>query len=751
MFARLGACIGRHPYRWIIGWGAFIVLLGICAPPSGELVHSEPDTLLPYDAPNNRAFAFLLKTFPNAAARSQIIVMCHRASGLTGDDRKFFKGLADKIVEANKRQIAKSEEKYAWQISSPDLQPFLAGKLISQDKQVGLILVNLPVNFVTARAKQAVEAVERLGREDRPEGLIVELTGSAGVGRDYSVMAKRALDRTMLATVIAVMIILAVVYRAPLGAAVPLLSIGLSVYGAFQVLSLLSQAGWAVSSLEKMFTVVLLFGAGTDYVLFWIARYREELLAKVDRVTAVSRSMGSVGPAIVASASTIIFGLAMMIAADFVLSHNAGKVLGIVLFLALCASLTLAPALAVIMGNRLFWPGRMTAQAVIGQKRLWPYLAAVVVRRPVFVLIGGLAAMAVPIWTATHMHFRYDTIAELPPGCGSSRGADLAQGHFPPGEAFATTLVVKHPGLTDAKTARKLSQRLTTELAAVDGVTDVRSLTEPLGMESHVRDQGRMLQLLAKDRVAAEYLTADPPAMLLEFVTKYQPFVEGAFDTVTRAQDRAAEVAGAALGSPVEILACGLTPYMIDIRRYSTDDHKRVTVLVVAVILVIVLILIRDLPLTIFMLAATLITYLATLGVSEWVFVGLLGQDGVDWKAKLFLFVIIVAVGQDYNIFLVSRLFQESKRFSYAEATERTIVRTGSIISSCGIIMAATLGSLMASGLKLMEQLGFAMSAGILIDTFLVRPLLLPAFYLIWSRLRRWWRRSKPRSTTPTP
>ncbi len=731
MFARFGAFIARHPVPWVIGWFVLTGVLVAVAPPHERLLRSEPDSLLPYDAPNNRAFDFLLKAFPDSASRSQIITVCYRAPRLTKEDRAFMRELAHRIVEANEEQIAEHGEQYAWQIRSPDLQPFLANKLISRDKQVGLILVNLPTNFVTMRANLAVETVERFGRAMKPEGLVFEVTGSAGVGRDYVRGARRALDRTMWVTVVAVMIILAVVYRAPLAALVPLLSIGLSVIGAFQVLGLLATIGWPVSSIEKMFTVVLLFGAGTDYALFWISRYREERLGDTDYVEACARAMGSVGPAIVASASTIILGLAMMMAADFVLSHNAGKVLGIVLALALAASLTLVPALVVLSGDRLFWPSQVTARGVIGQRNLWPRLGRLVVTRPGTVLLATFAVMAVPIWTALHMHFRYDTIAELPDGASSERGAHMAEEHFPPGEAYATTLVVHHPSLVDGSAARKLSARLTADLLAIEGVTDVRGLTEPLGVHETVRDLGRLLRLAARDRVTQEYLSLEPPAMRLEFVTRYEPFVDEAMALVSTAKQRATALSQEMLGEDAEVYACGLTPYMIDIRDYSSADHKRVSVLVVGVILLIVVALIRDLPLSIFMLTATLTTYLATLGITEWVFVGLLGQEGVDWKAKLFLFVIIVAVGQDYNIFLASRLFQESESFDRREATERAVVRTGSIISSCGVIMAATLGSLMASGLKLMEQLGFAMSAGILIDTFLVRPLLIPSFHLI--------------------
>lgn len=736
MFGFLGTTVARHPYRWILGWIVFTALLRVCAPPPGELIHSEPDTLLPPNAPNNRAFDFLTAAFPQSAARSQIIIVFHRAAGLTTGDRGHMKTVADRIVEANKLQTAADGDKYTWRIRSPDLQPHLRSKLISSDNKVGLIVVNLPVNFVTMRAKNAVDLIDGFGREDQPAGLDIEVTGSAGLGRDYSVRAKAALERTMWVTVIAVMLILAIIYRAPLAALVPLTSIGLSVFGAFQVLSVLAQAGWAVSSIEKMFTVVLLFGAGTDYALFWISRYREERMANIDVETAAARTMKSVGPAIVASAGTVICGLAMMVFADFVLSHNAGKVLGLVLGLALAASLTLAPAMAIVMGEKLFWPGRITGRGVIGQRQLWPRLAAVVSRRPGAVLVVGLAAMVAPIWTAVNMDFRYDTIADLPDGCGSTRAAAMAREHFPPGEAFVTSLIVQSAGPIDPKSADMLSRKLTAGLARIKGVADVRSLTDPLGLDKKLRQQGRLFRLIAADRVAAEYLTENPAAMRFEFVTEFQPFVDEAFQAAYTARAVAEEISESTLGSGTGILLCGLTPYMIDIRDYSSADHKRVTVLVVAVILLIVLALVRDIPLALFMLTATLLTYLVTLGLCEWVFVGLLGQDGVDWKAKLFLFVIIVAVGQDYNIFLVSRLFQETAHFSHREATERAVGRTGSIISSCGVIMAATLGSLMASGLRLMEQLGFAMSLGILIDTFLVRPLLIPAFHLV---LRRIW------------
>jgi RND superfamily putative drug exporter len=180
----------------------------------------------------------------------------------------------------------------------------------------------------------------------------------------------------------------------------------------------------------------------------------------------------------------------------------------------------------------------------------------------------------------------------------------------------------------------------------------------------------------------------------------------------------------------------GPTPYILAVRDISSRDQMLIRILASVVIASIVFTLIRDLPLTVFMLVATWLTYGATIALAQLFFVHVMGENGLDWKVQLIVFVIIVAVGQDYNIFLVSRLFQEPRDLPDAEAARRAIVHTGSVISNCGLIMAATLGSLWAGRLGLLRQVGFALALGILLDTFFVRPLLLPSFFLATHRRR---------------
>jgi len=155
---------------------------------------------------------------------------------------------------------------------------------------------------------------------------------------------------------------------------------------------------------------------------------------------------------------------------------------------------------------------------------------------------------------------------------------------------------------------------------------------------------------------------------------------------------------------------------------------------VLGVIFIIVMILLRDIYLTIFMIGAIVLSYLATLGISSWVFINYLGMEGLDWKVEMFLFVVMAAVGVDYSIFLASRLGQEARSHPPREAVRRAVAFTGPVISSCGLIMAATLGSLMAGRIELLRELGFAMGLGMLVDTFVVRPLLLPSFAALFKR-----------------
>ncbi len=755
MFRMLAQLVCRAPWICILLWIGMAVLTGLLAPDKDQLHLSEPASLLPPDSPLNTAMRFYAEAFPDQAARSRVVLVFERPTGITPDDRNFLKTLAQRLQREGRTGTE------PWRVWSAETNPELGLRLNSADGQASMIVVGLDVNYITKRAAAVVEQVEKLARSELPLDLSLEVTGSAGIGREHNTRAQAALKRTTKVTITAVLIILALVYRSPLGALVPLVSIGISVFIAFRVLDFLALAGWSISEAERTFTVVLLFGAGTDYALFWISRYREELSGGRSRVGSAVDAMVRVGPAILASAGTTILGLTMLIWADMVIIHNSGKVLGIVLLIALLAAITLTPAVTILMGNAFFWPGSPASSFSVGQRHVWPKLAKDVVRRPYVVFFGGLFLIGLPAIRSANLAPKYDSFGEVPKGSSAERGLALAKAHFSEDELFSTRFLIESADFgSDARRARSASDELAARIAAVDGVSDVWHLGAPAGG----RRGGELATLLnslpggwARDQVAGHYFAEQKNVLQLEVMQQHPPLSPEAvavFKAVQNTIDEwarqtlpmhigtgsgalpmhigtSARAGKEARGPLWSIHAVGLTPYIEDVKNLADADWARVIWLVIGVIWLIVVAVIRRVRLAIFMLVATLITYAAALGLTGWLFVDILGRSGVDYKVRILLFVVIVAVGQDYNIFLVTRMLEEIKSFDLNEAITRSVILTGPIISSCGLIMAATLGSLSSTGIDLTEQLGFACAVGILLDTFLVRPLLIPSFYLI--------------------
>ncbi|UCD28146.1 MAG: MMPL family transporter [Planctomycetota bacterium] len=727
MFTALGKLIGRWPWFFVGVWGIVLASGVVWALLASDTPPADIGSFLPYDSLHNQAVRLIQQAFPKMAARSQIVVIAERPTALTDDDFTWLHMLSQAAGRATEGRTL-----------SPAVD-FLKPRLLSQDKQSAMMVVNLSSNFISPKSIEAVKAVERMITADpAPADLTVEITGTAGIGRDYADATEQALHNTTWVTIFAVLIILIVIYRSPIGALVPLVSIGASVYLAFVLLALLSRAGWEISNMDRVFAVVLLFGAGVDYALFWISRYRETLHENVDFIPAAQSATRHSGPAIMASAGTTICGLTTMLATDLVPTQNAGKVLAAVLIVALLAALTLSPALARGLRRGLLWPLRPQAQPSIGQRYFWPLLADRVTRRPGTVMLAGTILLAVLALLSLRINFRFDSLSELPEGSSSQRGYEIARRHFSKGQLYSNTLLLKFDRQSASSDELEIIGRaLTKSIADVNGVYDVYSLDAPLGQAKGKRSAviGSILSLMSHEFYQAKTM----PILRFEILIDHLPFSFEAMDIIEKVRTIANETTNQLLptGQKADVFLAGPTPYVIAVRKVAGKDQLRVMVLATTVIALIVLVLIRDLPLTVFMLLATWLTYGATLTLSQFFFVEVLNEPGLDLKVRLIVFVIVVAVGQDYNIFLVTRLLEEPAEISDAQAARRAIVSTGSVISSCGLIMAATLGSLWAGGLLLLQQVGFALALGILIDTFFVRPLLIPSFYLATGRRRK--------------
>ncbi|MGQ9650452.1 MAG: MMPL family transporter [Phycisphaerae bacterium] len=734
MFTRLGQLIARRPATLITLWALVIggsVLWAFRADPPPP---PKTDSLLPGDCAYNQAVELIHREFPALSARSRVVIVGYRDTGLEAADLAWL-GVAAR--QAAKAAASVTGQESSERVLSPDV-PYLKPRLVSPDGQAAMALVNLPNNFISPITARAVNAIdEALGRMQRPGGLTVEITDSAVGGRDYALKAEEALDRTTLVTIVVVLTILTLVYRSPVGVVVPLVSIGVSVFLAFVVLAALAKWAWDVSDMERIFAVVLIFGAGVDYALFWISRYRESLQTKIEYGPAAVLATRFAGPAILAGAATTICGLSTLVLTDLGPTHSAGKVLAIVLTIGLLAALTLAPPLCRALGGVFFWPVGASGGSSIGQRHLWPRLAEIVARKPVLCLLVGTLLLGLPALYSLRLPARFDSLSELPPDSPSARGFELMSRHFKKSQLYAGALMIEFEHPLASTDARQLSESISGRIARMSGVDDVYSLGAPLGRKHKAGMPPQLANLLSQ--LAAEfYVSKSSKVVRLEILIDHLPFSPEAMNIVEQAmavsRDEADRLAGRY--GKVEILGSGLTAYVLSVRDVVQADQRRVMFLATLVIGLIVLGLIRHLRLTMFMLLATWLTFGATVTLSDLFFTQVMGTYGLDWKVRLIVFVIVVAVGQDYNIFLAARLFQELSEAGPAEAARRAIVSTGAVISNCGLIMAATLGSLWAGKLTLLQQAGFGLALGVLIDTFFVRPILIPSFFLIVMRSR---------------
>jgi len=685
--------------------------------------------------------------------------------------------------------------------------------LTSRDRAVRLVVLQLSNEFMATANIGIVEGIEaELSpvREHWPyrtkPGLAIVRAGSAAVGADLLRSAADGIRNTELFSIVLVVIILVLVYRSPLLVLVPVVTILAAFVTATSVVALLTQLsvlpgfGWwtlKVFSTTRIFIVVILFGAGTDYCLFLISRYKEELASGRPHGEAASVALTRVGDALAASAFTTILGLGMLFFAEFGKFRYSGPVIALCLAITLLACVTLTPAIMRGLGPMLFWPWgvgrRETAERQgsggAGSPRrrqatslpFWHWLARGVVTRPGTTLIFAVAIMlpaaGYGLWRGTVVS--YDFFSNLPADSPSRAGVEALKRHFPIGERGSLTVLV-HRGAAAFEGAegrdqiRQLSDRL-----QVQGVRAVRSAEDPLGdFERGERpgvasERARRARILrAHPRTKAVFVAQTPElsgnVARFELILECDPFSFEALAVVHRGETSLRDLFAAphSFWHGARFAVAGTTAAIRDLRDVTRRDYVRIQTLVVLSVFVVLLVILRRPVICAFMMLSVVFSYYVAIGVTALLFSWRYGYayEGLDWKVPLFLFVILVAIGQDYNVYLATRVLEEQARIGPFAGLRRALVRTGGIITSCGVIMAGTFIAMTsgtwraflpdslfreaASGPQRgIVELGFALALGVLLDTFVVRPVLLPCFLALFFR----WQarvRSRPKRRT---
>jgi RND superfamily putative drug exporter len=623
------------------------------------------------------------------------IVAYHRAGGLTEVDEQRIQAdarslcdsrpIADLKMVVTPYGIACGE---AADTAAPETPP----PTVSTDNSTALV----SVDTTSENTADVVEDVATLRRvlPDR-DGLQTIVTGEGGFTADAS-EAFEGIDQTLLAiTLVLVLVILLATYRSPRVAVVPVLVVCLAyLIAAGAVYGLVKATGLQVTGQATAILIVLMFGAGTDYCLLIVSRYREELRSGGSPESAMTRATARTGPAILSAGGTVFAAMLVLWLADYRATRTMGPVLALGIAVMVVAGLTLLPALLAAIA-----PGGLRPAH---HGTIWERVGRLVRERPAAVTAIVVAVLVAGALGNLEGRGSLDFAENFRDPPESVDGLELVKREFGPGRAAPMNLVVA-------------GSRSAQVIAALDNARDVEETT----MVGLSRDQ-RLI--------------------LVDVTLAADPFSDRAIDALPRLRGT---VRGVAAGETA--LLGGVTAETYDARKAQRADAALIAPLTLLLILLIVAALVRAIVAPLYLVGTVVLSYAFALGASSLIFTHVLGQGDSDPALPLFAFIFLVALGVDYNIFLIGRIREEHARLEARDAVIAGLTRTGAVITSAGLILAGTFATLTALEIESLVQVGFTITFGLLVDAFIVRVFLVPGIAVLLGE-RSWWPRRNLRS-----
>ncbi|MDG6103076.1 MMPL family transporter [Dactylosporangium aurantiacum] len=683
-----GAISGRRiKYVFVIFWLAVAALAGPLAGKLTDVERNDTKSWLPGGAESVQVID-VQSSFASPDTIPAIVVY-ERTSGLTAADETKLR--ADAAAFGN----------------LAELDGTVTGPIPTKDGQAAQIIV--PVNLGADGWSKAGALVDRLRATATAgaDGLAVHVAGPAGTAADSSKAFEGIDSSLLLGTIAVVVVILLITYRSPLLWLLPVISSGVALIAAQAVIYLLAKyADLVVNAQSAGILTVLVFGAGTDYALLLIARYREELRRHEDRHEAMAEALHRSGPAIIASAATVVLGMLCLFFAETNSTKGLGPVAAIGIAVGLAVMLTLLPVLLTICGRWIFWPLRpKVGSAEPTATGLWARVGDRIARRPRGVWIVTALVLAVATIGVVQLDATGLTNKESFRNTQDSIVGEEVLARHGAGGAGSPVVVISTAAAAAATKAA---------FAGVPGI-DPASISEPA----------------VKGDVA--YVTGDLVA---------QPDSQAAYDTVDRVRAAVHAVPGAAAK------VGGTTAINLDVQRAAKHDRDLIIPIVLAVVLLILILLLRSVLAPVILIATVVLSFGAALGVSALVFRHVFGFGGADTSLPLFVFVFLVALGIDYNIFLMTRVREEAVKHGTRRAALIGLSATGGVITSAGLVLAGTFAVLATLPLTAFAEIGFAVAFGVLLDTIIVRSVLVTALNLDVGE-RMWWPSGLGRATSP--
>jgi RND superfamily putative drug exporter len=667
MSSLLSAASGRTA-KWVIASIWFVAMFATFAldlpAKFTDAEQNESTSFLPGDAESTKALAVTERL--QGGELAPLVIVYRREGGLTGADRR---RIAADRAELNELRLRATS-------------PF--GKaVVSQDGTSAIMQAQITGDGEAETILDPVDAVrERVS--DPGGGLEAKVTGPAGYAADQIKVFEGINGSLLGAGLLLVLVLLALIYRSPLFLWIPLLAIVFAELATRALGYGLTEAGVTVNGQSSAILSILVLGVGTDYALLLVARYREELRNHEDKHEAMALALRTAGPAIFASGMTVIAALLCLTLADVNGTSGLGPIGALGIAVAMLAMLTLLPAWLVIWGRRAFWPRvpRFGTEGIDETHGAWRRIGERVARSPRRVWVGAVALLLVLSLGLLNFDDGLTSGNGFRDDVEAVAGQELLAKGFPSGANAPTDVIVRDPARVDAVRAA---------VAGVPGVDDVRPVQR------------------------------DAEGVLLAAVLEPEPFSTEAFELVPDIRAAAKRAGGP------QTLVGGGTAVEYDLRVASARDNRVIVPIALVVVLLILIALLRAVVAPVMLIVTVILSFAAALGVGAIVFDVIFGFPGSDPSLPLFAFIFLVALGIDYNIFLMARVREETRRHGTREGMLRGLAVTGAVITSAGIVLAGVFAVLGILPLVFLTEIGFVVAFGVLLDTFLVRSVLVPA------------------------
>ena len=682
--------------KWVVmaGWVVLLVVMAPLAAKVRDVTSDDFASFLPPNAESTQVQKLLKQQFPSGETSTGLIVY-RRAGGLTAADKA--------KIRADARGVAR-----AIPVKGPPVVPFTPrapANLVSPKGDAAYTVLTIPQDFQKTAdwGKQSRDVVAR----GTPPGLETYVTGDLGLSADFEEVFGDLDVKLLVVTVLLVLVLLGAIYRSPLIAVTPIVIVFVASLVANGFIYLYAKATGDVNSNATTILVVLMFGVGTDYCLLLTSRYREELHRVSDKHQAMERALRRAGPALLASGCTVIAAMLVLLLSEAGSTKGLGPVSAIGVGSVLLAGLTLLPALLTWYGRRGFWPRRKTVECrpdeeLETSRGLWRRFGDRVLQRPAVALIATVGLFAFFSLGLTFYKEDYSIGGFFKKQVESVSGFEVLGDAFPAGALAPTTVIIRRGvGRVSASDVELVRRKL----LAVNGIA----------------------------RVGPPVRSKDPRLVRVDFVFRDDPFSDTSLhkiDTIRRQLDSVPPGLQALVGSG--------TAVQEDFNNAAERDLKVIVPVALLVIMIILGILLQAIVAPIVLIATVMASFFGTLGLSLWFFIEVQGSKGVDASLPTYAFIFLVALGIDYTIFLMSRVREEARTHGTREGTLRALAATGPVITSAGIILAGTFSVLMTLPVTFAFNIGFMVAVGILLDTFVVRTVMVPAAVEVLGD-RVWW------------